>query len=456
MMLSTASAADWQLSKQVALEGNYSDNINLDDTDKVSDFFATFTPGIVLQKTGRYLNVDLAYSPRFVNYISESNNNRIDNNLQLNAQSELIENHFFVDLVATADQTYINAFDARGDADNNTDNIQTTYSYALSPLLRSNVGGFADAELALEQTGVFYSNQGADSYGYGASLAINADRDFFGRLLWGVLAETERVEYDSDQNDFSTFSVTVGYQLTRRLAVDLFAGYEDNSYASPDATSGVLWGAGFTWIPTSRTELSVQYGETYFGTTSNIEFRHQRKRSVWQASYTRQLATARSQVASTPVYSFEDPFGDPTLPDVADTAPVSVETALPTTTVFIADQLNAEYTLLTRRSTFTANGAYVRRDYGGGDDGQTAIQLGLNVTHDLSTRLSALAGLNWQQTDQGTTATTNNADTNDNLALRAGLRRSLNEHWNVNALYLLQTGTDYTENRFTLGVAADW
>ncbi|MBK1617394.1 TIGR03016 family PEP-CTERM system-associated outer membrane protein [Lamprobacter modestohalophilus] len=453
---STAAATDWNFSKQVALDTTFSDNINLSASDKESDVFASLTPGFVLQGNGRQLDVNLAYAPRLRYYLSESSNNRVDNNLQANATTRFYDDRLSVDFSASARQTFIDPFLARGDAANNTDNVQTTYSYAIAPLLRTSLGRYANAFLGLEQTGVFYSDQGADSYSYGANFELRSDQNYFGRLLWGVLADTERVDYDEGQNDFSSVSALLGYQLSRRLAVDLFAGYENNSYASANDTRGFLWGGGFSWIPTPRTSLRAEFGEHYFGTTSSIDFNHRRRRSVWSATYSRELTSARSQAGQTPVYNFETPFGDPTIPNVDQTQPVGVDNALPNADVFIADRFNAQYALELRRGVLTANARYVHRDFSGAGNDQSAVQLGVDYTHQLSGKLSGLAALNWRQTDQSGAVTSTDAERNEQVALRTGLRKNLSEHWNFDFLYQLQSGDDYTENRVTFGIAADW
>ncbi|MCF7977200.1 MAG: TIGR03016 family PEP-CTERM system-associated outer membrane protein [Chromatiaceae bacterium] len=451
-----AFAADWNFSKQVALDTTFSDNINLSESDKESDVFASLTPGFVLQGTGRNLDVNIAYAPRLLYYLSESSNNRVDNNLQANATTRFYEDRLSVDFSASARQTFIDPFLARGDAANNTENVQTTYSYAIAPLLRTNLGRYANASLGLEQTGVFYSDQGADSYSYGANFELRSDASYFGRLLWGVLAETERIEYDESQNDFSSFSAILGYQLSRRLALGLIAGYENNSYVSANGTSGFIWGGELIWVPTPRTSLRAEFAEHYFGTSSSIEFNHRRRRSVWLATYSRELASARSQVEETPVYNFETPFGDPTIPDVTQDQPVGVDNALPNSDVFIADRLNAQYALQMRRGVLTANARYVHRNFSGSDNDQSAVQLGVDYTHQLSGQLSGLAALNWRQTDQSSSVVATDADRNEQLTLRTGLRKNLSQHWNLDFLYQLQSGDDYTENRVTFGIAADW
>ncbi|MBK5940395.1 TIGR03016 family PEP-CTERM system-associated outer membrane protein [Halochromatium roseum] len=451
-----ASAADWNFSKQVALDTTFSDNINLSESNKESDVFASLTPGFVLQGTGRHLDVNLAYAPRLLYYLSESTNNRVDNNLQANATTRLYEDRLSVDFSASARQTFIDPFQARGDAANNTDNVQTTYSYAIAPLLRTSLGRYANASLGLEQSGIFYSEQGTDSYSYGANFELRSDSNYFGRLLWGLLAETERIEYDEGHNEFSSFSAILGYQLSRRLAVDLFAGYENNSYASANDTRGFLWGGGFSWTPTPRTSLRAEFEEHYFGTTSSVEFRHRRRRSVWSATYSRELTSARTQVDAIPVFNFETPFGDPTIPNVTQNQIIGVDNALPNSDVFIADRLNARYALEMRRGVLTANARYVHRDFSGSDNDQSAVQLGVDYTHQLSGKLSGLAALNWRQTDQSSSVISTDADRNEQLALRTGLRKNLSQHWNLDFSYQLQSGDDYTENRVTFGIAADW
>jgi uncharacterized protein (PEP-CTERM system associated) len=451
-------AADWNLSKQIGLETTFSDNLDLSASDKVSDVFFSLNPGFVLQREGRYLQADIAYSPHLTYYFSESSNNRLDHDLQANAQAELYEDRFFVDVTATAQQEFINPLQARGDTNNTTDNIQTTYSYIISPSLTSNLGRHAEVLFAVENSGVFYSQEGADSYSYGANLQLRSRQDSSRRFIWELNTETETVEYESNQNDFNSLSMTVGRELTNQLKIAMFVGYENNNYASTEETSGMQWGSVLDWNPTSRTSLQAIFGEHYYGTSSNLEFQHRKKRSAWSVSYTRELASARSQTAQQSAFSFEDSFGEPTIPNVGQTESKSlnVDNASPTSDVFLSDQFSLEYALETRRSNLSANLSYVNRDYGEIQGTESAVQLSLDWTRQLSAKTSGFTGFSWRQTDAGDTEESDTSARNEEFSVRTGLSRTLSEHLNMDFIYQFRNGDDYTENRLSLGIAADW
>ncbi|WPL17743.1 hypothetical protein Thiowin_02782 [Thiorhodovibrio winogradskyi] len=449
-------AAEWTLSKQVSLDTSFSDNINLTDTNPASDFFTSLSPGFVLQGKGSGLTVDLAYAPRLLYYLHETSNNRIDNNLQANAEAEVFREHLFVDFTSSARQEFIDPFAARGDVENTTDNIQTTYSYAVSPLLRSNLGRNAELELRLTNTGVFYSREGSDSYSYEADFQIRSRADNPGRTLWSTQARKERVEYDSGDDDFSNFSILVGYELTRHWTIELSGGYEDNNYAASQETSGSQWGAFLSWVPTSRTSFRLGIGKHYYGTTPSFEFSHQSKRSRWTAIYSRELTTSRSDVVNNPVFQFEDPFGEPLTPNTADAGRLGVDNALPNARVYLSDRLSGQYVLETRRSSLSLNVDYVQREYEGDANEETAVQAALDFQHRLTAKTSGNAGVSWRQTDQDITNVSENANRDEEITVFTGLSRSLSERINVDLNYQFRNGRDYTENRVTLGLSSRW
>ncbi|MTW21753.1 TIGR03016 family PEP-CTERM system-associated outer membrane protein [Allochromatium palmeri] len=451
-------SADWKLSKQLALKGTYSDNIDMTDTGKVSDFFFELTPGFVLQGKGRRLNLNLAYSLQALHYLNMNSDDKINNRLQLNAESEIYQDHLFLDANVTTRQELKNALDPSGwDATNPSNDLQNTYTYLVAPYFKNRFGRQAELTIRLENDGVFYSEEGNDSLGYQANLDLLSG-PALGNFQWAFISENEYIDYqDGPRNRFSTVAGGVGYQFDNRWRIDVLGGYEDNSYASTSETSGALWEGLVTWTPNNRTDVTLGSGHRYFGWTPRLEIDYRRKRSVWTASYKRDISNARTDSLGNQVYEFQDAFGETVTPDTGAELNVPVDTATPDSSVYTSNRFDSAWTLQTRRSSLGISLGYVLRQYDDVSKDEGTVQARLYWSRRLSTHTTSNLGLKWSQRERNSSVDDESDLDRQEYGFDAGLTRRLSEQAYVNVQYgFRDDGGDSTENRVTLGLRLNW
>ncbi|WP_240905600.1 TIGR03016 family PEP-CTERM system-associated outer membrane protein [Thiorhodococcus mannitoliphagus] len=451
------------MSKQLTVKGTYTDNLNLEDPTAndgaQGDFFIQLTPGFVLQANGRRLDLDVAYSLQSLHYLSYDSEDQLNNRLQANANSELYRDHLFLDMKVTARQELINAQGPTSwDATGPSNNLQTTYSYLVAPYFKNRFGRTAELTLRFEQNGVFYSDEGQDSLGYGTQLDLLSG-PILGDLQLGLFAENANVDYQDGPSDrFSRAAGGVGYQIDERWRFDVLGGYEDNNYPSLDRTSGSLWESLLTWTPNVRTKVTAGVGQRYYGWTPRFELSYRRKRSVWTASYQRDLTSARGERANSTVYSFEDAFGEPVTPETGSALDVPLDTATVSSSVYVNNTFTSVVTVQTRRSTLGASLGYGLRQYQDvARDDEETLYARVYWSRRLAARTSLNLGLGWRQTDNNNSTDDTAANLQDSYYFNTGLTRQLSERTYCDLQYSFRDDSDNgAENRITLGLRISW
>ncbi|EGV28498.1 PEP-CTERM system associated protein [Thiorhodococcus drewsii AZ1] len=452
-----------QLSKQLSTKLTYSDNLNSSNGSngsKSGGFIWEVVPGFVLNADGRHLDVNIAYSALVSYEVSDDSGSRVDNRLQADLVSELYEDHLFLDLAVTGRQELIDSF-ASGTFDTvglNGNNLQTSWTYRVKPSYRERFGRYSDLQVDLETNGVFYSDTANDdSQGYVANARLT-NGPFWEPAFYELRAEYEEEQYQGEgTNRFASLQGDLGYRVDRRWRFLTSVGYEDNDYASLEDTSGPIWGLGLDWTPTVRTRLFSALEHHYYGWAPRFEVSHRSKRSQLTGRYERGIETIRSQRLQQNVYSFEDPFGEPTVPEFGTDPSVFGIDSMPSETAFISDRLELEYRLQTRRSTVTLGVSYETRDYELPQEDEAFAEGRFSVTRNLSSAMSAtlLLRLNDRRRDTGEN-TTGEATSVNEYALDFGLSRRLSEHLSASMDYGFRNYEDGPENRVTASLVLSW
>ena len=481
-----ALTADWKISTQFATQGTYTDNLQLNNTKTVSsnnqgskkesDFFIDLTPGLVITGKGRRLNLDFAYSPQYIHYLSASSDDKMNHRLQLNMQSELYQEHLFLDASATAQQEVIDSLSpSSGDAINPTGNTQTTYTYQITPSYKSRFGRFVNLGIHFENNGVFYSDEGSNSIGYRSQIELS-NGSALTALRWGINAEDELVEFKNNKNEddlnveqtsteLKNITASLGYQFSARWQMMTRFGYEENNYAALTETNGEHWEFSNTWIPTTRTTFQLGAGYRYFGWSPILEFSHRHKHSAWTASISRNISSARNERLQNDVYVFKDAFGETVVPDTGDRLAVRPNTALATSATFISSQFQTGYTIQMRRNTLGTTIRYTLREYEGAKNNDETFGASLFWTRKLTGLTSSHLALSWDKNkrDEGANfiqpmAITQSTSANEvtNFTIDTGLSRQLSARTNLDLQYRFLDSDQYTENRVTLGLRMMW
>lgn len=465
MLSGACPAAEWTTLKEIAVGGVYTDNLFLTDADTEDSWVTLVTPGIALQGDGRNLDLNLAYAPQYLNYTSGEAGDEFYNRLQFDAESELMEDLLFLDARATAGQGLINVLGpAGGDVTNPTGNVQTIYTYAIAPEFASRFGSGAELTARYENYGVFYSDEGDDAIGNRIDLEVNNGRSL-AKTQARFLFTNDYIDYDSDRNKRSTNAGVIGgYVFNRRWRTDAALGYEDNDIdAVTTDTSGLRWEISGSWTPNVRTLLTLGVGRRFFGWTPRLIFSHRSKRSLWSASYIRDLSTAATERREFDVFEFEDAQGEPNLdPITGEPADIPPGAAPPSSSSFVSNTFRTDYVLETRRSRLGANAAYILRQYEDSSRDYSTAWTTVFWNRRLSPVTTGNLRLGWYWTkDEGNFTNSDNAEYTD-WTFTAGITRKLTERTEIGAWYRFRdrnsklSGDDYQENRINLAIRAVW
>ena len=235
------------------------------------------------------------------------------------ATARIVDQLFYVDVAAVAQQQIINQRDAiQGQVDGQVGDVTTFVGGSVSPYLNRQLGGNGVIEARLRGSAVVVADEqfeGGDSPLVGGadigdrrfandSLAAEAILDYdsaqlFDRVAFGLRASAARSEEDGSDIIVAvdltrlTAAGEARYDLGRNLAILGEVGYddvaidEDRPGEAPDGEgegeggeglgiagredefSGVFWSLGAEYAPSVRSRLALSVGERFGGTQVN-------------------------------------------------------------------------------------------------------------------------------------------------------------------------------------------
>ncbi len=294
-----AHAVEWKITPTVGLEEIYTDNLYLTPVgSQQSDFITKISPGLGIKGSGRHLKLKAKYELENLAYAKRGGS--IDTQHQFNgdAHAEVIDNLFFLDGKAAVSQQTISPFGPQATSTANLSNNRTNVkTYSLSPSLQHRFGSTASTELR-------YTHDAVDT-GLGGLLDSQSDTITFGlnsgtsfrTVGWGLHHTQRNTDYDNAASlKTEETSVSLRYLLTPRLNLTATGGYEKNNYASLGAKpEGRFWTTGFSWAPTSRTNVVANAGHRFYGKTFSLLANHRTRNTVWNISYNEDITTTQAQ-----------------------------------------------------------------------------------------------------------------------------------------------------------------
>ena len=271
-----ASAAEWRVQPALSVEETYTDNVELDNAAKESDWITTVTPSVSISGQGARLQASIFYSAAYL-YFARSDTQRDDlrHNLSANLSTELINDYLFVDAGAGISQEFLDRRAAISGSDANiTENRATVQNYRISPYAVYHFEDFANAVLRyqfshqrssddrqINNTGVSFT----DSTEHVASFTLSSGRRF-NRLGWDLTTVYSHEDRSTLFENNESYSAPLGlsYRVSRYLTLLASGGYQDNSGSGDLANrTGETWDVGFILTPGPRSSVSVRYGRQY-------------------------------------------------------------------------------------------------------------------------------------------------------------------------------------------------
>ncbi len=438
-------AAEWDSSKgvSVTLQEIYSDNPDHTSAGGGGQFFTQLrvTPNIALKGEGARASIDLTGS---LAYLAGDGSTRSWNpRLSANGKAELLQDHVFIDASATIRESVIDPFgDITLDGLRDTGNTTIVYQYSFSPYFKTRVSDIGTLLARYNFTGTSHSEGGA-SGSTDNSFSINFDTDVgssSSRFTWGISNDYRKSEYEgTDGRDYISTDLNLGYRFNRRWRTNASLGREWNDYPSNDSTiGGFRWTLNTTWTPNPRTSLRIGYGGRYFGSTPTLDLSYKSRRSTIRVDYSRIVTDANSELASLEV----DPITGQVFP-----------VAVLNNDVFIDERVTASYSLQGKRTNVTLSGTHSKQDYENTSQESELTRLGLNLSRSLSGRVSANAGLSWDQQDRAANDGAETWRASLGMSVKLGQRTSLNLNYTYNQRDDDQPSESYEENRASLALS---
>lgn len=433
---------------------SYSDNINLaPDGFEEDETILTATAGVDVDIRSERLSGRLGYAASYDTYLNNTNQDGFRHNLNTGWSASVVPNLLSVDFGAGVSEAYISSDDRfSGNPVANADNRSRAYFGYISPSLRRNVGGWANAELRYTLRGEAYDDDIDGGLSHTVMAGLSSDPRKFRRFGWTAATEFERYNPESNDEDLDRWTsyVSVDVPVSRTLALTGNVGYDHFSENVTDDFAGVYGNAGIRFQPSERLSSQAFVGYRYGGMDygAAVSYAAQRNLAI-------NLAARRGVQFS----NFDDDELQAALTgnngaiqgNLNPTFAIQNEDA-------IVDTLQASVAGSVGQTGWTAGVTAIKRDFGDLFDDETVISANLGLTRALTERLSGELGAGYSQFTQDGSS----IDDFSTLSLGAGLSYQLTEIVNVFGRYTYterfadDSLDEFKENAGVVGVTASF
>ena len=438
----------------------YSDNINLDpDGFEEDETILTTTAGVDVAIQSDRVSGQVSASLSYDKYLNDTNDDGLRGNLDTGWSAEVVKNLLYLDVAGGVSEVFIDNDDRfSGNPDANSDNRARAYYGLVSPSLRRNLGGWANAELRYTARGEAYdSDDGADidgGFSQTYSAALTSDPRKFRRFGWAAVTEYEDYNPESSDDDLQRWSsyVSVDVPVSRTLAVTATAGYDQFSDSVSDDLDGAYGNVGLRYQPNERLSGQVFAGYRYSGLDYGAQVNYAARRNLVAS-----LAARRAVQFS----NFDD---DEALERALNGNGGAINNNLNPTFAIqdedaIVDTIQANVAGSVGRTGWTAGVTALHRDFDSNVfEDETVVSANLGLTRALTDRLSGELGAGYSRFTQDGSS----IDDFDTLALGAGLNYQLTEIVNVFGRYTYterfadDSLDEFKENAGVVGVTASF
>ena len=346
LLAGPALADNWKVSASAGITETYTNNVNYAPGSN-GDFATSITGGVAIDGAGPRVRLNGSVSATATLYANESQNNSFSPNVSLAGTVEAIENFLFFDAQVSITPSYFSPFGPQpGNIVNATANRYTSYAYSFSPYLRGRIPG----------TSVTYQVRD-DNYWSGSSTfgnsSITPPGTYYNTLNasinspvapWGWTIEYKNAYYAANDRDtFGSYRTQqlrgiVPYQIDPQFQLSGRIGYEKDQFPLT-SSNDVIYGAGFQWAPSDRTQATGFWEHRFFGSSYSAQVSHRLPRIALTASAGRGLNAYPQNALTIPaganVAAFVDAAFATRIPDPAERAlavqQFLAQTALPPT-----------------------------------------------------------------------------------------------------------------------------
>jgi len=273
--------AGLRVQPRISLTQTWTDNLALQDRAKDQALFSIVAPGISISNNSGRLRGNLDYALNGIVYAKTDRDSNVQHSLSANANLELIDRHFFVDMRASYSQQQASAFGQQVSTENAIRNPNSTdvANLTITPSLRGRL-----ADLARVEARVNASLTDAKESAIGDSrlfdLSLRADGIATGSLSWWSLISAQQSHFNAGNDNFrSSATGGLNYRLDVDFSLGANAGLERSDLKTGSGKSGPTAGLNAVWTPTPRTSVQGDYQHHDYGSSHSLSVSHRFQRS---------------------------------------------------------------------------------------------------------------------------------------------------------------------------------
>jgi uncharacterized protein (PEP-CTERM system associated) len=306
-----AVAQEWLIQPSVSAFESFTSNAGLDPPgEEETDLVTTISPSVDIHREGPRFIFDLNYALDAIGYAREQEFSEIRNRLNLDSRATFVPEMIFLDANAViSQQPEDSGRPSSGSQLTASTNLDTVYTYRISPSLNNHFGTFADSGLRYAFSQIYSDDLPDTTIHTVEGSLISGSR--FTRLLWALNADAQEA---SGSRDISSVFVAASaeYPLNRTLNLFASGGYEEISDPSlDDDPDGPIGSAGVRLSPGPRSILEVVYNHRFDSdfVTGSASYLIDSNSRI-QAGYTERIETSQTTFSENLGFLRRDEFGN--------------------------------------------------------------------------------------------------------------------------------------------------
>jgi uncharacterized protein (PEP-CTERM system associated) len=287
----------------------WTDNVGADSTgtdrSRGADWIAEISPGLVFNQQSGRVRGTLDARMRNLMHATASELDTRYLALQGHGEFEALKESLFIDLQASISRNNRSTFSGRYSGDElSADKRDETRLWSLGPRFEFRFGnsgkGSAAQRTSWLQGG---SNTLGDQRSEQWTLKLD-DAALARRVGWGLDLEQSNTHYSGEEANTGTAALsefiarsTLFVRLSSHFRVRGIVGHETNDYGLGGSDRGSVLGAGFDWVPSERSALSVTAEKRPFGNAYDLRFTQRKRRLAWQLTAKQDISTTLKELS---------------------------------------------------------------------------------------------------------------------------------------------------------------
>jgi uncharacterized protein (PEP-CTERM system associated) len=377
----TSPGTPWTASVMVMLTGT--DNVNLSPSNAADGGLVTeITPSLAINWRGTRTNLVGDVSLPVVLYLpSGVASDRVFPSVNLLGDIALVKNLVFIEGAVNVSQEYFDPFGAQPvGVTSATQNRYRSDSFRVSPFIRGTTQQNTNYELRYDNVWTNLSGAPVNTqnsyYQTWSAIASNTQTT----LGWSLSGTYTDINFNNQSPIVQQlYRARPIWNVNQQWQLSASGGYERNEFTATQS-SGSIYGVGFAWRPTQRTNVVADWEHRFFGSSYQFSFDHATPLSVWNIQAGRAITSYPQQFARVPggvnIAAFLNGLFSLRVPDAAERAQLIAQfmqdRGLPTTTsapvnlyteqILLQETATASLGLVGARNSVFLNVFYVKSE----------------------------------------------------------------------------------------------